>query len=178
MKKYLLVLITAAVPLLPLQANDGENGIFKDFKELTHKWYFVSDKLVTYRGLSKYCGDPTFQDEVKSVLKEIHAYDSALYIRVSSMMKEEPSKELKKTLRQIGHLEHKLNALSLSKTLYSECHNQRQLEREYKKVKNYFGAHSFDNQIVVTEVFLKKHVDRINKIMENIEDHFHHLDAD
>lgn len=178
MKNYTLTLVLLAAFAANAIASDEQTRLLKEFKDLTSKWYFVSDELTTYHGLSKYCMDPEFQDEVKRVLSEIHTYDSALYVKVSSMYQVAPSRELKKTLKRIGHIEHKVNALSLSKTLRSECHNQRQLEREYRKVKNYFGAHSFDNQVVITEVFLKKHVSEINKIMANIESHFHHLTTD
>ncbi len=170
-----LFVITLLLSVTSVRANQPDFN--ENFTSLTYKWYFVSDELSTYQGLNKYCKDPEFQYEVKNVLREIHKYDSALYAKVTSLMAESPSRELKKTLKKIGHLEQKVNALMLSNLLKSECHNQRQLAREYRKVKNDFGAYSYDNQIVVTEVYLKKHVSKINDIMENIEDHFHHLEG-
>lgn len=174
---WMLLTLTGIPAAHAMTTNGGNNNpeVVTNFKELTHKWYLVSDKLVTYDGLSRYCIDPSFQAEVMEVLTEIHRYDSILYVSLAAIADESQDRKLKRALRKIGHFENKYNALALSMTLKSECYNQKQLERQYRKAKNYFGAHSFDNQVVLTEAYLKKNVDQIHKLMESIEDHVHHL---
>lgn len=177
---FLLISLVSKSAGYAMVTSNGSNNpeVVTDFKDLTHKWYLVSDMLVTYDGLSRYCIDPSFQSEVMEVLTEIHRYDSTLFVAISAIAAESQDRKLKRALKKIGHFENKYNALALSMTLKSECYNQKKLERQYRKAKNYFGAHSFDNQVVITEAFLKKNVDHIHKLMESIEDHVHHLTSD
>lgn len=177
---FLLLSLAGKSTVYAMAVNNGSNNpeAVTDFKDLTHKWYLVSDMLVPYDGLSRYCIDPSFQAEVMEVHTEIHRYDSTLYVAIYDIAAESKDRKLKRALKKIGHFENKYNALALSMTLKSECYNQKKLERQYRKAKNYFGAHSFDNQVVITEAFLKKNIDQIHKLMESIEDHVHHLTSD
>lgn len=178
MKTQAILVMLLATSSLSMVANARQDSPTHatSFLELTHKWYFVLDQLKTYEGLNRYCADPAFQREVVETLKKIHEYDSTLYIALTALYEQSPDRTVKKALKKVGHIEHKYNSMSLSKTLRSECHTQRQLERSYRKVKNYFGAHSFDNQVMLTEAHLDKHVGRISRLMARIEDHLHHID--
>lgn len=173
-KRTALTLCLFPMGLLAQETTE-EVGIVKQFDNLVLRWDLMSTELGTYEGLTKYCTDKQYQQEVITTLNEIHHYDTLLYQKLSQKARFSDNSELKKTLAQIEEFETEFKGPSFMKKLQDECVGRREIEKGYEETKNDIGMNSYDGQVLVLETDLHKYVVHITKLMDHIKEHVHHL---
>ncbi len=158
-----------------LYAQEGEENVITKFDDIVTRWDILSDDLGSYEGLNKYCTQKQYQDEVITILNEIHHYDSVLYDKLSQKARFSKNHELKKTLEQIEQFEDEFKSPSFLKKLHDECVGRREIEKDAKETKNDIGMNSYDGQVLVLEADLHKYIIHITRLVDHIKDHIHHL---
>lgn len=149
----------------------------KKFSMLFQKWESVADEITTYTGLRKYCYNADFQQDVDHVLLQIHRYDSLLYSVIIQQSGSLNNRKVKKALKYVEDFEERYKAYHLAGHLNEECASQQVMERNYQKTKHNTGIHSYDNQVIVTEAYLRKYVKNISRLMRYIDKHLYLLDG-
>ena len=164
-----------------LRGNDvaANNGPFlvQTFPDLAQRWHGISKEISTYAGLKKFCYNAEYQSNLGDILRKIHLYDSILYISIKQHSALHGGRRLRKALKSIEDFEERYKAYQLAHHLSQECFSQKKIESHYRKTKNNTGLHSYDNRIIVTEVYLRRYVKNIDKLMVHIENHLHFLAA-
>lgn len=175
-----IVLFLAVFPCANAVANEFTNdGLVekKKFSELFQKWESVAEEIATYTGLRKYCYNADFQQDVDHVLLQIHRYDSLLYSVISEQSGSLTNRKVEKALKNIEDFEERYKAYHLASHLNEECASQQAMERNYRKTKHNTGIHSYDNQVIVTEAYLRKYVKNISRLMRYIDKNLYLLNG-
>ncbi len=172
----ILTLLSAALSLQKVAANNGP-VLAQNFPDLAQKWQQVSKEVSTYTGLKKFCASSEYRSNLDNILEKIHLYDSVLCISIKQHAGLYDGRKLRKALKSVEDFEEKYKAYQLTQHLNGECFSQKKMERHYRKTKNNTGLHSYDNGVIVTEVYLRRYVKNIDKLMAHIERHLHFLAA-
>ena len=147
------------------------------FSILFQQWESVAEEITTYTGLRKYCYNADFQQNVDHILLQIHRYDSLLYNVLIQQKGSLSSRKVKKALKNMEDFEERYKAYHLAGRLNEECASQQKMERSYRKTKHNTGVHSYDNQVIVTEAYLRKYAKNISRLMKYIDKHLYLLDG-
>lgn len=161
----------------PLLAQDSAS-VVAVFDDLVTRWDLLASDLGSYEGLNRYCTEKEYQDNVISILEDIHHYDSVLYDAIARKARFSNNSEMKKTLKQIEEFETEFKGPSFMKKLHDECVGRREIEKSRSETKNDIGMNSYDGQVMVLEADLHKYVIHITKLMDHIKDHVHHLNIE
>lgn len=143
--------------------------------KITASWDKESKTLNNYEGLSQFCDDQEYRNQIINLLNDIHHYDSALYKKLVAAQRRKHDKEIEKTLEEIAKFEEKYSMKGFIHFLHEECKSQKDIEKHSKESKNDIGENSYDGQIYIIETELNKYIKHITKRVDNIQKHVHHL---
>lgn len=156
-------------------AQEEEENVVARFDDIVTRWDLLSTELGSYEGLNKYCSQREYQENVITILNDIHHYDSLLYDKLSRKARFDKSHELKKTLTQIEQFEDEFKSPNFIKKLHDECSGRREIEKSSKVSRNDIGENSYDGQVLILEADLRKYIVHITKLVDHIKEHVHHL---
>lgn len=176
MKKILTISVLTAACLSGLaQDSTTEASLGKTIQDLTYNWDLEADELDSYASLQKFCASPEYREEIITLLKDIHHYDSVLYDRLSKASRFSKDREIEKTLEEIEKFEKEYDMRSFLHFLHEECVRSKDVERKADELKNDIGANSYDGQIYLIETELTKYIKHITKRVDHIRDRVNHL---
>ena len=147
-----------------------EENLGAKMQALTEAWDLEATKLSTYKGLSEFCVNQNYRNEMIATLKGIHHYDSVLYQIVAKAARFGGDDEMKKTLKDIERVESESSIRSFLVFLQEECNARKEIESSAKKT-----GEDKDGEIYMLETELAKYVKQITKRIDAIRDHIHHL---
>lgn len=178
-----IILGTLAFSLFFTSSAQDENSLSgkslgKIIEELTYNWDDEAVKLNNYGGLNKFCASPEYRNEIISLLKDIHHYDSALYDRLVKASRFSKDKEIEKTMKEIEKFETEYDMKSFLHFLHEECVRVKDIEHNADISKNDIAENSYDGQVYLVETELNKYIKHITKRMDHIRKHIHHLHLD
>lgn len=154
---------------------EAQASLTKIIDDITFSWDIKADELNDYGGFSQFCLDADYRNEVLTLLRDIHHYDSVLYDRLSKAARFSHNHELKKTIQDIEEFEDEYSMRNLVKFLKDECALRKDIEHEADALKNEIGYESYDGKIYLIETQLNKFMKHITKRVDKIRDHVHHL---
>lgn len=155
--------------------NDTTENIISKFDEISYRWDQVSTELEQYEGLSEFCIEQNYRNEVIKLLKEVHHFDSLIYFKLKDISLSDNSAELKKTIKQIEELESAFSIKEFSRFLNQECIDRKKIERERKDLKANIGQDGYDGQQQLLENKLYRYIHNVTYLVDHIRKHVHHL---
>jgi hypothetical protein len=167
MKKSILLLLTILGSTFCFAQGEGLGA---KMEALTETWDQEAEKLSTYQGLTEFCLNAVYREEVISTLKGIHHYDSVLYDIIAKKARFGNNAEMKKTLKDITKAESESSIRSFLVFLQEECNTRKDIEQNAKKT-----GEDKDSEVYMLETELAKYVKQITKRIDTIRDHVHHL---
>lgn len=167
MKKTTLILFFLGACLVG-QAQEETLGA--KMQALTEAWDLEATKLSSYQGLSEFCVNQAYREEMIATLKGIHHYDSILYDIIAKKARFGGDAEMKKTLKDIERVESELSIRSFLVFLQEECKARKEIENNARKT-----GEDKDAEVYMLETELGKYVKQITKRIDTIRDHVHHL---
>ncbi|MEM9896069.1 MAG: hypothetical protein AAF789_06840 [Bacteroidota bacterium] len=173
MKTILFVMLQLL--FLVTQAQEGEERIDDAIDRITYDWDAQAELLQTYEGLSRLCDDAAYRDQIFSLLKEIHHYDTVLYGVLRTIRNKKQEKEIKKTLKDIESFEDTYSTKAFARFMNEECKARREIENEADNTRNQVGIYSYSGQTYVLETELFKYVKHVTDKVDKIRKHVHHL---
>lgn len=156
---------------------ETDEQVLKEFDAMVFHWEENSQSLDTYNGLKKYCFDREYKQRIIVSLEKMHHYDSLLYGILRAKMKEN-GHELRITVREIEQFENKYKPMRFIEKLNDDCAGERYLERHKKELKREIGLESYDGQAEVIENDAATYIHHINRLLDLIDRHAHHLIED
>lgn len=145
---------------LDSSAQDGEEtDLVKETQAALEEWEGYAEVLSTYKGLSQYCRDNKFRDNVIITLNNIHHYDSLVLNKVND----------KHTTKDILEFEHKYSAGNFRSHLKKECKERREVEKSKRDGSGAFGADSYEAQKLIVETEVSRYINHVNKVVVHIE---------
>ena len=175
----LLFLSFVSVPLLHAQDDDedlDEAQVLKEFDLMVFHWEESSQMLDNYEGLKKYCFDREFKKETIDLLDQMHHYDSLLYkILLQKMQEGGGGRELRVTIHEIEKFETKYKPKKFLAKLNDDCKGEHYLERHKKDLERETGMEAYDGQALVIGNDAATYIHHINRLLDLIEKHAHHL---
>ena len=147
-----------------------DENIGEEIETLTYEWDNESTGLETYDGLSKFCADANYRDEIVSTLKGIHHFDSMLYLVIQKKVRFGGDAEMKNTLKDIEKLQNQFSISEFLSFLSDECRARKEIENNMKK----YGE-DVDGDVYMLEVELQKYIKKVTKQVDMIRKHVHHL---
>ena len=141
-----------------------QEAIGEIIDDLTYTWDLEADDLRDYDGFSKFCVDKEYGQEILKLLKDIHHYDSVLYSRLSQSARfGSPSKEVKKTLKDIEKFETEYDMNSFIAFLNEECIGIQEIEKNRRDLEDEIAQESYDGQRYILENELNTYIKHITK---------------
>jgi hypothetical protein len=173
MKKLVFIALT----FLTCYASNAqeEETLGQKIHTLSFDWDLMSSSLNNYEGLTKFCKDQNYRNEVIKLLNNIHHYDSVLYDRLVKASRSSNDKEIKKAIEQIEKFEDNYDMKSFLNYLHDDCKGRAELEKTAKESKSDMGENSYDGQIYIIELELNKYIKHITKRVDHIRKHVEHL---
>ena len=165
----------------PLQAQDFPVSIEDEYDRLTAKWLEVSDGLKTYDGLSEFCANPNYRNDIITVLEHLHHYDSLvldLLLDPTANTSDISHHEYKRSLSDIQKLEGDFDMNTFISFLKTSCLTRRDLERDKEDLKKESGIYSYDGQLLMLETQLGKFLKHIDKKVVLVDEHVHKIHND
>ena len=157
---------------------DSVSSLTDKFDELSYRWDQISETLEEYEGLSYYCQNDDFRNEVVDVLKNIHHYDTLIYNRLVELSYYDTDKEIKKTIKQIEEFESEYDIKAFVHHLSIECKERREVEREKKNTLGNIGAESYSGQALNVQNATQRYMKHVTYLVDHIRKHIHHLHID
>ncbi|MEM9896200.1 MAG: hypothetical protein AAF789_07505 [Bacteroidota bacterium] len=159
----------------------AQNDQIEDrFDRLAVEWLQLSGKLKTYSGMSAYCDNPVFRQQVDSILNLFHGYDSTILQLVTN--KNEyiiwSEREEKKLLKDIDEMESRFSINLFIDHMKKTCSFWRDIEGNAENLRNGVGIESYDSKMLLLETELRKYLHKIDKLVLKIDDHLHVLHID
>jgi hypothetical protein len=142
---------------------------------LTSNWDMESKTLNNYDGLTKFCVEADYRNQIIGLLKEIHHYDSVVYERLVQASRKSDDKEIKSTLKEIKDFEGKYSMKAFIHFLHEDCNARADIEKHSKELRSDLGSESYSGQIYLVEVELNKYIKHITSRMDHIRKHVDHL---
>lgn len=153
-----------------LSAWSQNENVGAKLEELTVKWDQEAEGLKSYDGLSRFCSDQSYRNEMAGTLQEIHHFDSVLYKMVEKKARFGGDSEMKKTLKDIEKLQNEFSIREFLTFLSDECKARTEIEKNARKT-----GEDKDGEIYMLEVELQKYVKHMTKRIDVIREHVHHL---
>lgn len=167
MKKILLII---GIIGLSFFSNAQNENVGAKLEKLTAEWDEEAEYLSTYKGLSQFCADKGYRDEMVGTLKGIHHNDSVLYQVIAQKARYGNTSEMKKTLKDIEKLENGYTIKDFLSFLNEECIARNAIEKNARKT-----GEDKDAEVYMLETELGKYVKHITKRIDVIREHVHHL---
>jgi hypothetical protein len=175
MKHIKLLVIGFLISSLAVAQEEENASLGEQIDQITYSWDTEAEGLKSYDGLTKFCKDAAYRDNLISLLNEIHHFDSVLYDRALVASQRSSDKEIKKLIKEIEGFEDKYSMKSLIRFMSEECKAQRALDKEQEDLRTEMGEESYDNQVYIIELELRKYVKHVTKRIDNVRKHVHHL---
>ena len=152
-----------------------EHAVLMEFDKITKEWTAIAKEFGSYKGLTKYCSEREFRNEVDALLGAIHHYDTLLYGILINKTLHTSNPELKITIREIEKVEKDFKPKNFHEHLNQDCRHRRKLERNKEKTKNDMHIYSYDGQVLIIENDIRQYVQRITRLVGLIHKHAFHL---
>ena len=150
--------------------------VIQAFDEIVFKWEEIADELGTYAGLSKFCTNREYKDQINDLLHDIHHFDTLLYsILTAKAELEYVNHELKVTLHEIEKVEDKFKPRNFYAKLKDDCVARKYIERHKKELTNDVGMKSFDGEALILDSDIHHYIHQVTHLVELIDKHGHHL---
>jgi len=185
-KKLMIYIIVALLFAFPgksngahLYTNDSTAARLESiFDNISYRWDILAENLEQYSGLSSYCLQKDFREEVITVLEDIHHFDSLIYKRLKVIASRKHNGEINKTVRQIEELESEFGIKSFTSFLLDECKERKSVEKSRKDYVGDYGQSSYDGQKKLIENSLHRYVHHVTHLVDHVRKHIHHLHID
>lgn len=162
--------IAISLLLLAVGTSYAQETIGAKLEALTTQWDAEAEGLSSYEGLTKFCTDQAYRNELITTMKGIHHYDSVLYDAIAKKARFSDDAEIKKTLKDIEKLQSNYSIRNFLVFLQEECKARSEIEKEAKKT-----GENMDGEAYILELELQKYVKHVTKQIDSIRDHLHHL---
>lgn len=139
-------------------AQDDTN-LKSDVEAAIEEWKGYAEVLETYQGLSQYCRDVKFRENVILTLNNIHHYDTLVLSKTID----------KSTEKDISEFEKKYSTSNFKEHLKKECKERRLVEREKKKNPGGFATESYEAQKLIVQTEVQRYIGHVNKVANHIE---------
>jgi len=175
-RKGLVLIVAGIITVSNAQSqNHAVGSIEKQYEYLTDKWLEISDEIKEYKGLSKYCNDPGYQQNSIIVLESLHHYNAVVFeiLNDSTTDKYSGQKAFKNTLKDIEKFESSHKSEKFISFMNDNCDYIQELETNKMKLLKQSQMYSFDGRIFILETMLYRFMKRIDKKIVSIDDNIH-----
>ncbi|MCY4419312.1 MAG: hypothetical protein OXB93_05660 [Cytophagales bacterium] len=153
---------------------DG-HALVEEYDRVVKEWDIMAEEISDYRGLSFYCTNAEYRENVMYILDTIHHLDSLLYKALEKKARISSNRELRTTIKEIDRLENKYKPQNFIRKLNDDCRERRYLEKNYKKLRNDLGMESYDGRALIVENDAATYVYHIKRLTDLVDKHIHHI---
>lgn len=155
--------------------NDSSVNIIERFDKISYQWDILAKELVQYSGLSNYCLETSYKNNVLILLEEIHHIDSLVYQELQALAIDQNNHEIRKTIKQVEELESAYGLREFADFLSAECQERKKIEKSRNDLKANLGQESYDGQQQLIESIMNRYINHVTYLVDHIRKHLHEL---